>query len=74
MDERPPSPDTVVLKSSTTQENLGPSEDDLAEFEKELAKMVTEFGTCIDKSKGRTITKDALGFLHGLADRLQAMP
>ena len=39
-----------------------------------LAKMVSEFGTCIDKSKGRTITKDALGFLHGLADRLRAMP
>ncbi len=39
-----------------------------------LAKMVTEFGTCIDKSKGRTITKDALGFLHGLSDTLRAMP
>ncbi|PSR70552.1 hypothetical protein PHLCEN_2v13591 [Hermanssonia centrifuga] len=39
-----------------------------------LAKMVTEFGTCIDQSKGRTITKDALGFLHGLSDTLRAMP
>lgn len=42
VDERPPSPDTFVLKASTTQENLGPSEDDLADFEKELAKMVTD--------------------------------
>lgn len=39
-----------------------------------LAKMVTEFGTCIDKSRGRTVTKDAVGFLYGLADRLRAMP
>ncbi|EKM54104.1 uncharacterized protein PHACADRAFT_257716 [Phanerochaete carnosa HHB-10118-sp] len=42
VDERPPSPDTFVLKASTTQENLGPSEEDTAEFEKELAKMVTD--------------------------------
>ncbi|GJE98274.1 casein kinase 1 family protein [Phanerochaete sordida] len=39
-----------------------------------LAKMVTEFGACIDKSRGRTVTKDAVGFLHNLADRLNAMP
>ena len=40
IDERAPSPEAVLLKSS--QENLGPSEDDDAEFAKELAKMVIE--------------------------------
>ncbi|EKM49490.1 uncharacterized protein PHACADRAFT_214053 [Phanerochaete carnosa HHB-10118-sp] len=39
-----------------------------------LAKMASEFGVCIDKSRGRTITKDAVGFLYGLADRLRVMP
>lgn len=51
IDERPQSPDAVVLKASTTQENLGPSEDDLAEFEKELAKMV------IDNTESRKVDK-----------------
>jgi regulator of nonsense transcripts 2 len=40
-DERAPSPEAVILKSSS-QELLGPSEDDDAEFAKELAKMVTD--------------------------------
>ncbi|OBZ67192.1 Regulator of nonsense transcripts UPF2 [Grifola frondosa] len=40
VDERAPSPEAVVLKSA--QENTGPSEDDDAEFAKELAKMVTD--------------------------------
>ncbi|KIP08079.1 hypothetical protein PHLGIDRAFT_104812 [Phlebiopsis gigantea 11061_1 CR5-6] len=35
-----------------------------------LAKMVSDFGACIDKSKGRTLTKDALAFLDGLSERL----
>lgn len=35
-----------------------------------LAKMVSDFGACIDKSKGRTLTKDALAFLSGLSERL----
>lgn len=35
-----------------------------------LAKLVSDFGTCIDKSKGRTLTKDALGFLNNLSERL----
>jgi casein kinase 1 len=39
-----------------------------------LAKLVADFGACIDKSKGRTITKDAMGFLNGLADKLRTMP
>ncbi|PCH43529.1 ARM repeat-containing protein [Wolfiporia cocos MD-104 SS10] len=40
VDERAPSPEAVLLKS--TQEALGPSEEDEAEFAKELAKMVTD--------------------------------
>ena len=40
IDERAPSPDTVLLKGS--QENMGPSPEAEAEFEKELAKMRTE--------------------------------
>lgn len=39
-DERAPSPEAVLLRSS--QESFGPSEDDEAEFAKELAKMVTD--------------------------------
>ncbi|KAH9917919.1 transcription factor [Epithele typhae] len=42
IDERAPSPEAVLLKSSTTNENLGPTEDDDAEFAKELAKLVTD--------------------------------
>ncbi|KZP18693.1 ARM repeat-containing protein [Athelia psychrophila] len=40
VDERAPSPDTIVVLSA--QENLGPSEEADAEFAKELAKMVTD--------------------------------
>lgn len=40
MDERAPSPEPVFLKSS--QDNFAPSEEDDAEFAKELAKMVTD--------------------------------
>lgn len=40
MDERAPSPETVLLKGS--QENMGPSAEADAEFEKELAKMITD--------------------------------
>ncbi|OCH88273.1 transcription factor [Obba rivulosa] len=39
-DERAPSPEAVVLKS--TQESIGPSEEDDADFAKELAKLVTD--------------------------------
>lgn len=42
VDERAPSPEAVLLKSSSTLENLGPTDDDDADFEKELAKMVTD--------------------------------
>lgn len=42
VDERAPSPEAVLLKSSGTSENVGPTEDDDADFEKELAKMVTD--------------------------------
>lgn len=42
VDDRAPSPEAVLLKSSSTLENLGPTEDDEADFEKELAKMVTD--------------------------------
>ena len=40
MDERAPSPETVLLKGP--QENMGPSAEADAEFEKELAKMMTD--------------------------------
>jgi regulator of nonsense transcripts 2 len=40
IDERAPSPETVLLKGP--QENMGPSPEAEAEFEKELAKMRTE--------------------------------
>jgi len=40
VDERAPSPETVLLKGS--QENMGPSAEADAEFEKELAKMMTD--------------------------------
>lgn len=40
MDERAPSPEAVLLRHS--QENIGPSEDDDADFAKELARLVTD--------------------------------
>lgn len=40
IDERAPSPETVLLKGS--QENMGPSAEADSEFEKELAKMRTD--------------------------------
>ncbi|KAF7376231.1 Nonsense-mediated mRNA decay factor [Mycena sanguinolenta] len=44
VDERAPSPDELVVLSSSNshQDNLGPSEEAEAEFAKELAKMVTD--------------------------------
>ncbi|RPD79643.1 hypothetical protein L226DRAFT_567720 [Lentinus tigrinus ALCF2SS1-7] len=42
IDEPAPSPEAVLLKSSSTHENLGSTEDDDAEFAKELAKLVTD--------------------------------
>nr|VWO98994.1 Beta-xylanase (EC [Ganoderma boninense] len=42
IDERAPSPEAVLLKSSSTLEHLGPTEEDDAEFAKELAKLVTD--------------------------------
>jgi len=40
VDERAPSPETVLLKGA--QENMGPSAEADADFEKELAKMMTD--------------------------------
>ena len=37
-----------------------------------IAKTVADFGAVIDKSKGRTLTKDALGFLDDLVGALKA--
>ncbi|PFH51566.1 hypothetical protein AMATHDRAFT_74915 [Amanita thiersii Skay4041] len=44
LDERAPSPDQEVVLSAnnTLQENFGPSEEEEAEFAKELAKLVTD--------------------------------
>ncbi|KAH9915683.1 ARM repeat-containing protein [Fomitopsis serialis] len=50
VDERAPSPEAVVLKAS--QENVGPSEEDDAEFARELAKMEIE-----TSSDGRKVDK-----------------
>ncbi|KAF7979648.1 hypothetical protein HWV62_41619 [Athelia sp. TMB] len=36
-----------------------------------LAKMVADFGAVINKSSGRTVTKDGFAFLEGLAARLK---
>ncbi len=44
-DERPASPDTLVLLNHDSSEHLGPTEEDEAEFEKELAKLITETTT-----------------------------
>jgi regulator of nonsense transcripts 2 len=40
VDERAPSPDSVIVLSM--QDNVGPSEEEEADFAKELAKMVTD--------------------------------
>jgi casein kinase 1 len=41
-----------------------------AQDNKSLAKLITEFGTLIDKAAGRKLTKDGLAFLENTADRL----
>jgi len=38
-----------------------------------LAQMVADFGSVINRSNGRTVTKDAFGFLEALAGRLRAL-
>ncbi|EIN12047.1 transcription factor [Punctularia strigosozonata HHB-11173 SS5] len=42
VEDRAPSPDEVVVLTSQSNENLGPSEDDMTEFEREFAKMITD--------------------------------
>ncbi|KAH9841368.1 kinase-like domain-containing protein [Rhodofomes roseus] len=44
-----------------------------AQNNRALAQLVAEFGAVINKSNGRTITKDAFGFLENLAARLQQL-
>ncbi|RPD62265.1 CK1/CK1 protein kinase [Lentinus tigrinus ALCF2SS1-7] len=39
----------------------------------QLAKLVAEFGAVINRSSGRTVTKDGFGFLNGLAARIEAL-
>ncbi|KAI9058238.1 CK1/CK1 protein kinase [Trametes sanguinea] len=39
----------------------------------QLAQLVVEFGAVINRSSGRTVTKDGFGFLAGLAGRLEAL-
>jgi casein kinase 1 len=41
-----------------------------AQDNKSLAKLITEFGTLIDKAVGRKLTKDGMAFLENMADRL----
>ncbi|EJD02975.1 transcription factor [Fomitiporia mediterranea MF3/22] len=50
--ERPPSPDTLVLLNAP--ENLGPTDEDENEFAKELAKMVTDSAAEARKVDKRT--------------------
>ena len=38
----------------------------------QLARMVAEFGAVINRSSGRTVTKDGMGFLKNLAEALRA--
>ncbi|KAI0700367.1 CK1/CK1 protein kinase [Cerioporus squamosus] len=39
----------------------------------QLAKLVAEFGAVINRSSGRTVTKDGFGFLNGLAARMETL-
>jgi hypothetical protein len=41
-----------------------------AQDNKSLARLITEFGTLIDKAAGRKLTKDGMAFLENMADRL----
>lgn len=43
----------------------------LSRSNRAIAKTVADFGAVIDKSKGRTLTKDALGFLDDLVGALK---
>ncbi|KAI5123948.1 hypothetical protein M0805_006362 [Coniferiporia weirii] len=52
INDRPPSPDTLVLLNSS--DNLGPTEEDENEFVKELAKMVTDSSAEARKVDKRT--------------------
>lgn len=45
---------------------------DTASGNRALAKMVADFGAVTNKSSGRTVTKDGVAFLEGLAARLKA--
>ncbi|KAL6302009.1 CK1/CK1 protein kinase [Sparassis latifolia] len=44
-----------------------------AKSNKALAQLVAEFGTVINRSSGRTVTKDAFGFLDALSGRLRSL-
>ncbi|KAI0755081.1 CK1/CK1 protein kinase [Daedaleopsis nitida] len=39
----------------------------------QLARMIAEFGAVINRSSGRTVTKDGFGFLNGLAARIEVV-
>ncbi|KAI0360874.1 ARM repeat-containing protein [Trametes cingulata] len=61
VDERAPSPEAVLLRSK--QEHVGPTEEDEAEFAKELAKLVTDTSTesrKIDKKTALALWDTAL--------------
>ena len=45
----------------------------LFHLNEQLARLVLEFGAVIDRSSGRTVTKDGFGFPAGLAGRLEAL-
>ncbi|KAJ6619462.1 kinase-like protein [Mycena sp. CBHHK59/15] len=45
----------------------------VASSNRDLAKMVADFGQVTNKSSGRTVTKDGFAFLEGLAEHLQVL-
>ncbi|KIY66874.1 ARM repeat-containing protein [Cylindrobasidium torrendii FP15055 ss-10] len=56
---RAPSPDQDVILSSTSHEHLGPTEDDEADFAKELARMVTDTNK-VDKKAAQAFWDSAV--------------
>lgn len=44
-----------------------------AKSNKQVAKLVAEFGATVDKTKNRTITKDSIAFLDSLGTSLRAL-
>ncbi|KAI0087784.1 kinase-like protein [Irpex rosettiformis] len=60
-----------VARKEKTMKMLALRRDVLkAKSNKDLAKLILDFGAIIDKSKSRSITKDSIAFLESIADRV----